>query len=119
MLINYEITNESERLGYPFRYTIMDEMRVPINIPTLDEMHTWLRETHGIMIMIEPIGNTEDYPKFLHKIIDLTDVSSSIGRDIDMVSMTYKEIIANTEDTYYEALADGLFEALKNIDIGK
>jgi len=50
--ICFETANLAEEKGYKFKYTNINDIKVPLNIPTQSSLQKWLRDMHDIHISI-------------------------------------------------------------------
>jgi|AntRauTorcE11897_2_1112592.scaffolds.fasta_scaffold01327_13 hypothetical protein len=103
-LITFETANLAEKKNYPFEWVVIDNEKVPLNMPTQSVLHKWLREKHGIYICIIPTVTASWTFK------TITVISE---RDSDLPP--YKNVSGEYFSTYEEALETGLLEVLSLI----
>ena len=73
-----------------------------------------IRNDYGYHIQIEVVGDDYDYPKFIYRIVDLSNPQSNINTELEMLELTYEEIINNSYNSYEEALENGIDNFFKN-----
>lgn len=99
------------------KWTLGEESSYPA--PTISEVVMWLYENHGIWIVIDTLGNKNDYPKFDYKTISLSDLDSDTKWLMKKLGISYEELIANSYNTPTEAYEAALEYVLTNLILKK
>jgi len=105
-LIKFETANLAEENGFPFKFVIIKNEKIPTNIPTQSQLHNWLIDKYGLYVLVNHNGNIT------------FNVSISRIRQMNPNKRHICEIAfinGQLNNTYTEIFEKGLFVALKLI----
>lgn len=114
---SYFHLNEGYKLGYALCYSeVLNQTKTCLLAPTQSLLQKWIRELHGIHILIIPTitGN------WTYKTVTvISERDEDVIKGIKSVSDVppYKEVCGYDFSTYELTLEDALYEALKLIKI--
>lgn len=80
-----------------------DDSFAQYSAPTIAEVVMWIYEKHGIWIIVETLGDKNDYPKFNYKVISLTDLNSDAKWLLNRFNISYEELIDKSYNNPIEA----------------
>jgi len=84
-------------------------------LPTQSLLSKWIRNTYGLHVSVEVMGNDYDYPRYYYKIVDLKNHMSGLLFEQGMLDYTYEQLIEISYDDYDECFENGLKDALLKI----